>query len=56
MRRSVKFFKDGYTDLRGKFDYISLNTNELDNVRKISLLIMSKDSGSLVREVRPPQQ
>ena len=24
---SVKFFKDGYTDLRGKFDYVSLNTN-----------------------------
>ena len=23
----VAFYKDGYTDLRGKFDYTSLNTN-----------------------------
>ena len=28
----VKFYKDGYTDLRGRFDFTSLNTNELDNV------------------------
>ena len=53
---SVKFFKDGYTDLRGKFDYVSLNTNELENVQKLSLLIMSEDDGSLVREVEPPQR
>ncbi|HEX8294701.1 MAG TPA: hypothetical protein VF593_00240 [Chthoniobacteraceae bacterium] len=25
---SVRFFKDGYTDLRGKFDYASLNSSE----------------------------
>src|SRR5256885_467173 len=25
----VKFYKDGYTDLRGRFDYTSLSTNEL---------------------------
>ena len=53
---SVKFFKDGYTDLRGKFDYVSLNTNELDNVDEISLLIMSDEHGSLVRSADPPQR
>ena len=30
----VKYYKDGYTDLRGCFDYTSLNTNELDFVDK----------------------
>ena len=25
---TVRFFKDGYTDLRGKFDYASLNSSE----------------------------
>lgn len=53
---TVKFFKDGYTDLRGKFDYISLNTNELDRVEKFSLLIMSEKDGALVREAMPPQR
>ena len=53
---SVKFFKDGYTDLRGKFDYVSLNTNELDQVDKLSVLVMSEDKGSLVQEVAPPQR
>jgi hypothetical protein len=52
----VKFFKDGYTDLRGKFDYVSLNTDELDQVEELSLLVMSEESGSLVREVKPPQR
>jgi len=52
----VKFFKDGYTDLRGKFDYVSLNTNELGDVTKLSLLVMSEKEGSLVREVAPPKQ
>ena len=53
---TVKFFKDGYTDLRGKFDYVSLNTNELDRVEKFSLLIMSEKDGALVREATPPQR
>ena len=53
---SVRFFKDGYTDLRGKFDYVSLNTNELDNVERLSLLVLSDEHGALVREVAPPQR
>lgn len=52
----VRFFKDGYTDLRGKFDYVSLSTNELDGVESLSLLVMSETDGALVREVKPPQR
>ena len=53
---AVRFFKDGYTDFRGEFDYVSLNTNELDQVNELSLLVMSDEHGSLVREVSPPQR
>ncbi|MBC8353133.1 MAG: hypothetical protein H8E66_14145 [Planctomycetes bacterium] len=53
---SVRFFKDGYTDLRGRFDYSSLNTNELDNVERFALLILSEEHGAIVREATPPKR
>jgi hypothetical protein len=53
---STKFYKDGYTDLRGRFDYTSLSTDELDQVDRFSLLIMSEDHGAVVREASPPKQ
>jgi hypothetical protein len=53
---SVHFYKDGYTDLRGRFDYSSLSTNELDFVDKFSLLILSDEYGAIVREANPPKR
>ncbi len=52
----VKFFKDGYTDLRGRFDYASLNTNELEDAAKLAILIMSENLGAVVRETPPPKR
>jgi hypothetical protein len=52
----VKFFKDGYTDLRGRIDYASLNTNELDNAERLAILILSPDWGAVVREATPPKR
>jgi hypothetical protein len=52
----VKFFKDGYTDLRGRFDYASLNTNELENADRLALLILSPELGAVVREAAPPKR
>jgi hypothetical protein len=52
----VKFYKDGYTDLRGRFDYASLSTDDLGGVRKFAILILSEDHGALVREATPPKQ
>ena len=52
----IRFYKDGYTDLRGRFDYGSLSNNELDHVSKFALLFISEDHGALVREVDPPQR
>jgi hypothetical protein len=53
---TVRFYKDGYTDLRGRFDYASLSTNELDFVDKLSLLIYSDEHGAVVREANPPKR
>jgi hypothetical protein len=53
---SVRFYKDGYTDLRGRFDYSSLNTNDVDCVKKLSLLVMSDTHGAVVREAMPPKR
>lgn len=50
------FYKDGYTDLRGKFDYTSLSTDDLSRVQKFSLLILSPDHGGIVLEAKPPAQ
>ena len=50
----VKFYKDGYTDLRGRFDYSSLSTNELDRVQRFALLVLSDEHGAKVQEVAPP--
>ena len=52
----VKFYKDGYTDLRGKFDYASLSTGDLEGVSRFSILILSDEYGSVVRESQPPNQ
>jgi hypothetical protein len=52
----VKFYKDGYTDLRGRFDYASLNTSDLDTATKFSLLILSDEHGALVKEATPPRR
>lgn len=52
----VKFYKDGYTDLRGRFDYASLSTDDLDQAGKFSILILSDSNGALVREANPPQR
>ena len=52
----MKFFKDGYTDLRGKFDYASVSTTGLGKVDLLSILVMSEDQGATVLEASVPQR
>lgn len=52
----VSFYKDGYTDIRGCFDYASLSTNALDQVKRFALLIASQEYGALIREADPPKR
>jgi len=51
---SIKFYKDGYTDLRGKFNYILLNTDQLKIVTKFAVFIMHDEFGSIIKECNPP--
>ncbi|CAG9311253.1 unnamed protein product [Blepharisma stoltei] len=53
---SVEFYKDGYTDIRGNFDYAALNTDQLSSVHKFALLVVDDELGSLIYEVNPPPQ
>jgi hypothetical protein len=36
----ISFYKDGYTDMRGSFDYARLNRDEIGGIEKFSLLIV----------------
>ena len=51
-----QFYKDGYTDLRGKFDYASVSTSDIGDVLKFSVLVMSGENGATVLEAPVPQQ
>lgn len=52
----VRFYKDGYADLRGEFDYASLSTNDLDSTERFSILVMHPEHGALILEVGPPKR
>ncbi|MEO8268146.1 MAG: hypothetical protein ABI557_00415, partial [Aureliella sp.] len=51
---SVRFFKDGYTDLNGNFDYTSLSTSDLDSTQRLAILVLDEKLGAVVREANPP--
>ena len=52
----VSFYKDGYTDLRGKFEYATLNSSDISNIEKFAILVVSDELGSLVKEVKAPSK
>ena len=52
----AEFFKDGYTDFRGRFDYVSLNSTELGDVQEFALLILHPEFGATILETEPPKQ
>ncbi|MEP6866592.1 MAG: hypothetical protein ABJE66_38615, partial [Deltaproteobacteria bacterium] len=51
---TVGFYKDGYTDLRGWFDYATLSTTDLDRVERFALLVASDRAGSAILEAGVP--
>ncbi|HLL23792.1 MAG TPA: hypothetical protein VK427_16755, partial [Kofleriaceae bacterium] len=51
---AVTFYKDGYTDLRGWFDYATLSTTELDDVERFAILVSSDSAGATILEASPP--
>lgn len=51
---TVQFFRDGYTDLRGRFDYALSSGTDINQVKEFSILICSEDHGSVIKESKPP--
>ncbi len=51
---AVAFYKDGYTDLAGRFDYATLSTDDLDRVERFAILVVADDAGATVTEAGPP--
>ncbi len=52
---SVRFHKDGYTDLRGRFGYVSLSGAPA-GIQRYAVLVLSETDGAVVGEVAPPAQ
>lgn len=50
---SIRFYKDGYTDLRGVFDYASLSTDEWTTVARYSILVIHPELGTWIQESEP---
>ncbi|MGV3482777.1 MAG: hypothetical protein ACO1RT_00010 [Planctomycetaceae bacterium] len=51
---SVSFYKDGYTDLRGRYDYVSLSTGELATAQRFAILVIDPERGATLHEAAPP--
>ncbi|MFT4841834.1 MAG: hypothetical protein ACJA0V_001396 [Planctomycetota bacterium] len=51
---TVRFHKDGYTDLRGRFDYVSVSDGDSGEVERFAILVISETDGAVIREVTPP--
>lgn len=46
----VKFFRDGYTDLNGKFEYAQINSKSLTDIDRFAMFVSSETHGSLTKE------
>jgi hypothetical protein len=46
-----RFIKDGYTDLRGRFDYATVSSDEMKFVKSLAMLIYTPNAGADVIEI-----
>jgi len=46
-----RFLKDGYTDLRGRFDYVTVSTDEFKFIKALAVLVLTDSAGADVLEV-----
>ncbi|MFK8113209.1 MAG: hypothetical protein AB8B91_13455 [Rubripirellula sp.] len=52
----VRFYKDGYTDSRGRFDYTSVSAGDAKGADRYAILVMSDEKGATLHDVAAPQQ
>ena len=50
------FFRDGFTDIRGKFEYATASGKSLTDVQKFAIFVDYKDLGSQIKEVGKPKK
>lgn len=51
---SVRFYKDGYTDGRGRFDYTSISAADAKGAQRFAILVLSDDKGATLHDVAAP--
>ena len=51
---AVSFYKDGYTDIRGTFEYTSVHSSDFSDVQDFSILVFSSTYGALIKQTKPP--
>ena len=51
----MQFYKDGYTDLNGKFNYLALNTDQLKKAKKFYIFVSEEKHGAVIKECYPPK-
>jgi hypothetical protein len=53
---TASFFKDGYTDLRGRFNYAELSgSTDAASIQTFAIFILSEGNGSLIKEAKNPR-
>ena len=52
----MRFYKDGYTDVRGRFDYASLSANDAKGASRYAILVISDEKGATLHDVATPNQ
>ena len=50
----VKFFRDGYTDINGKYEYAQINSKSMADLEKFAIFVASEEHGSMTKETPPP--
>ncbi len=51
---SVRFYKDGYTDARGRFDYASISSEEVRGAARFAILVLDEERGATLHDVAAP--
>ena len=50
------FYRDGFTDIRGKFDYANASGKSLNDIKKFAILVCDDNHGSLIKEADIPKK
>jgi hypothetical protein len=53
---SIRFYKDGYTDSRGRFDYASVSAGDAKGADRFAILVISEEKGATLHDVAAPHQ